>query len=564
MALWNGLGQAATVAQLAGVDAGGLISMIIQAVQTVHRNREECRQLVHHVMMIGDLLQLLRQSDMMQRPKIRRPLDGLEDTLRQAYLLVTSCQQSNIMYRFLMAGNQAQKFRDVRDRIDSYLRIYPLISHIETRYFISGLYTRTHPSGAQPEDSEEALRTEGNASDENGIGSVEVQAVTESFSVEEQQQDAVARIGTSELITGYGNAEVLPNRRHWFRRLFRRAQRETSTTGPIHGLIGQEGTGEGILSNGVEVAIKPSREETSVSRHDFENEVQIIPQLQHANIIKLLGCCFEGGNRILVYEYMPASLDHIIHELRAGVSISWSVRFRIIEGIAQGAAYLHQHSRLRVLHGDLKPSNILLDSDMTPRISDFGMAEVLSSDEDEKLKDVLAGTFGYIDPEYLFSNIISIKSDVYALGVTLLGVIIAQPAFITYSDRESLPVHAWKLWSSGRAAELVDPLLHGEPRMNEILRCIQIALLCVQEKQEDRPTMSDVLIMLKCEAITLAAPRPPGNTSIEGTGALSANASETAGSTSYRSAESMIEEESSSYFSCCSSDVDNDDTSVIS
>ena len=151
MALWNGLGQAATLAQLAGVDAGGLISMIIQAVQTVHRNREECQQLAHHVMMIGDLLQVLQQSEMMQRLEIRRPLDGLEDTLRHAYVLVMSCQRSNVMYRFFMAWNQAQKFRDVRDRIDAYLRIYPLISHIDTRYFLSGIYSHTHPSGTQPQ-----------------------------------------------------------------------------------------------------------------------------------------------------------------------------------------------------------------------------------------------------------------------------------------------------------------------------------------------------------------------------------------------------------------------------
>ncbi|XP_066337610.1 cell number regulator 13-like isoform X2 [Miscanthus floridulus] len=196
MALWNGLSQAATVAQLAGVDAGGLITMIVQAVQTVRRNREECQHLMHHVMMIGDLLQMLQQSETMQRPEIRRPLDGLEDTLRQAYTLVVSCQQSNTMYRFLMAGTQAQKFRDIRDRIDSYLRLYPLVSHIDTREFITRLYSRAHPS--QPQASEEApessgshvnpdSRTHGSASDYHGIEPVGVTAVTESSVLEEQQ-----------------------------------------------------------------------------------------------------------------------------------------------------------------------------------------------------------------------------------------------------------------------------------------------------------------------------------------------------------------------------------------
>ncbi|CAL4990411.1 unnamed protein product [Urochloa decumbens] len=240
MALWNGLGQAATVAQLGGVDAGGLISMIVQAVQTVHRNKEECRQLVHHVMMISDLLQLLQQSEMMQSQEIRRPLDGLVDTLRQAYMLVTSCQQSNIMYRFLMAGNQAQKFRDIRDRIDSYLRIFPLISHIDTRYFISGFFSGTHPSAPQRQASEKMLesfashgnpdsRTQGSTfNDNNIIESVEVRGVTKQFAVEEHQQH------------GYGNAKVLPIRKHRFRWFVQWARREPSRRQSVCEVIGPD------------------------------------------------------------------------------------------------------------------------------------------------------------------------------------------------------------------------------------------------------------------------------------------------------------------------------------
>lgn len=151
MALWNGLGQAATVAQLGGVDAAGLISMIVQAVQTVQRNKVECQLLANQVTMINNLLQMLQQSETMQRPEIRRPLDGLDDTLRQAYMLVTSCQKSNVVYRFIMAGNQAQQFRDVRDRIDSYLRIYPMISHIDTTYLITRHFGRSCPSETNPQ-----------------------------------------------------------------------------------------------------------------------------------------------------------------------------------------------------------------------------------------------------------------------------------------------------------------------------------------------------------------------------------------------------------------------------
>ncbi|CAL4990413.1 unnamed protein product [Urochloa decumbens] len=543
MVLWNGLGQASTLAQLAGVDAGELISMIIQAVETVHRNREECRQLVHHVKMMGDLLQLLQQSEMMPRPEIRKPLDGLEDTLRQAYVLVTSCQQSNIMYRFFMAWNQAQKFRDVRDRIDSYLWIYPLISHIDTRYFLSGLYGRAHTSvSIQPQGSEKEqesftghaspnYRTQGSASDDNGIESVQVRTVPETFAVEQKHN-------------GCENAQVLPKRRHRFRWLVQWAQRDTSTPEPILGLIGPEqtvgftffkfsqlaastnsfssnnmiGRGgystvyKGVLPDGVHIAIKICHGEhvsSQPGRLEFENEVQIIPKLQHANILKLLGCCIEGDNRILVYEYMPrGSLHFLIDELKAGVSLAWSKRFQIIEGIAQGAVYLHQHSRLRVVHGDLKPSNILLDCDMTPRIIDFGLAQVLSSDKNEKDTFRVAGTLYYLEPEFCRTAIISTKSDVYSFGVICLEIITAQHASFS-PEGQSLVVYAWELWSSERATEVIDASLRVKPGISKILRCIQIALLCVQENRADRPTMSDILMFLKCDSMTLPVPRRP-------------------------------------------------------
>lgn len=151
MALWNGLGQAATLAQLAGVDAGGLILSIIEAVKTVQRNEEECRQLVQDAMLISGLMQQLQQLQMMRFPVIRVLLAGLEDTLRQVHKLVTSCQKRSITYSFFMAANQAQKFLDVRDRIRFYLQAYPVISHIHNTYLLCGLYSLGNPSGIQPQ-----------------------------------------------------------------------------------------------------------------------------------------------------------------------------------------------------------------------------------------------------------------------------------------------------------------------------------------------------------------------------------------------------------------------------
>jgi len=150
---------------------------------------------------------------------------------------------------------------------------------------------------------------------------------------------------------------------------------------------------KGVLPNGADVVIKFGNRYSGDKLHEFLNEVQIVPKLQHANIIKLLEFCSEGDNKILVYEYMPrGSLQDIIDELKAGVNLAWPLRFRIIEGITQGLVYLHQHSRLHVVHVDIKPSNILLDCDMTPRIADFGTAEVLSSEEDEKETSTVKGS----------------------------------------------------------------------------------------------------------------------------------------------------------------------------
>ncbi|XP_062188691.1 cell number regulator 13-like [Phragmites australis] len=131
MALWNGLANAATVAQVAGVESAGLISVITQAVRTAKRNKKDCRRLLRRVTMIGDLLKQLQDSEMMRRPEIRKPLEGLDDTLRQAYELVASCQKSNVVYRIYAAGNQAERFREIENRIDSYLLLYPVISHID-------------------------------------------------------------------------------------------------------------------------------------------------------------------------------------------------------------------------------------------------------------------------------------------------------------------------------------------------------------------------------------------------------------------------------------------------
>ncbi|CAN6351657.1 unnamed protein product [Urochloa humidicola] len=144
MALWSGLANAATVAQVAGLESAGVISMITQAVRTAKRNKKDCKRLLRRVTMLADLLKQLQGSEMIRRPEIRKPLDGLDDTLREAYKLVASCQKSSLAYRIYAAGSQAERFREIESRIDSYLLLYPVISHVDVTRRLDRIWSGMH------------------------------------------------------------------------------------------------------------------------------------------------------------------------------------------------------------------------------------------------------------------------------------------------------------------------------------------------------------------------------------------------------------------------------------
>ncbi|KDP38975.1 hypothetical protein JCGZ_00732 [Jatropha curcas] len=279
--------------------------------------------------------------------------------------------------------------------------------------------------------------------------------------------------------------------------------------------LGEGGFGpvyRGTLLEGQEIAVKRLSKSSGQGLNEFKNEVILIAKLQHRNLVKLLGCCIDDDEKMLIYEYMHnKSLDCFIFDQTRSKLLDWNKRMHIISGIARGLLYLHQDSRLRIIHRDLKASNILLDSDLNPKISDFGLARTFGLDQTSANTQKVVGTYGYMSPEYAVDGLFSVKSDVFSFGVLVLEILSGKRnrAFSHPDHNLNLLGHAWVLWTKGTPLELIDENLADSYVLSEIVRCINIALLCVQQKPEDRPNMSSVVVMLNSEN-PLAQPKQPG------------------------------------------------------
>ncbi|TYI77539.1 hypothetical protein E1A91_D06G147200v1 [Gossypium mustelinum] len=265
--------------------------------------------------------------------------------------------------------------------------------------------------------------------------------------------------------------------------------------------LGQGGFGpvyKGTLADGNEIAVKRLSRASSQGLLEFKNEVMLIAKLQHRNLVRLLGCCLEKNEKLLVYEFLPnRSLDLFLFDSSLATQLSWQKRFNIIKGVARGIMYLHEDSHIRVIHRDLK--------------ANFGMAKIFCGDQNEANTNRVVGTYGYMAPEYAMEGLFSVKSDVFSFGVILLEIISGKKnnGFHLSEHGESLLTFAWKLWSKGEGMELIDEHLAGSSVPTEVLKCIQIGLLCVQVDPANRPTMSTVVAMLGSETITLPLPVEP-------------------------------------------------------
>ncbi|XVF87652.1 hypothetical protein PTKIN_Ptkin18bG0137400 [Pterospermum kingtungense] len=280
--------------------------------------------------------------------------------------------------------------------------------------------------------------------------------------------------------------------------------------------LGQGGFGavyKGTLANGELLAVKRLSKDSGQGDVEFKNEVKLVAKLQHRNLVRLRGFCIEGNEKILVYEFVPnASLDKFLFDPVKRAYLDWERRYKIIGGIARGILYLHEDSRLRIIHRDLKASNILLDAEMNPKIADFGMARLCAVDQTQGATSRIVGTYGYMAPEYAMHGQFSAKTDVYSFGVLLLEILSGQKnsAFHNGSHVDDLLSFTWRNWKDGTASalDLVDPNLRDGSR-TELMRCIHIGLLCVQDNVAKRPTMASVVLMLNSYSITLPKPSEP-------------------------------------------------------
>ncbi|KAJ7547376.1 hypothetical protein O6H91_08G082900 [Diphasiastrum complanatum] len=269
---------------------------------------------------------------------------------------------------------------------------------------------------------------------------------------------------------------------------------------------------KGVLEDGTEVAVKKLTTKPEQGARHFMDTVKLITSIQHQNLIKLTGWCLEGGQKLLVYEYLEQrNLAQILLNQETKVDIGWQIRFNIAFGIARGLAYLHEF-RPQIIHGDLKASNILLDKSFHPKIGDYALRNLFPDKDNSLFGTHVAENLGYVAPEYILQGQLTEKVDTFSFGVLVLEIISGRSNINRNLTREQtlLLEWAWKLYKETRLADLVDPNLGKDYSEDEIFRLIHVALLCTQSSPATRPSMIQVLAMINGDDDITVFPSRPG------------------------------------------------------
>ncbi|XP_009334010.3 probable leucine-rich repeat receptor-like serine/threonine-protein kinase At3g14840 isoform X2 [Pyrus x bretschneideri] len=284
--------------------------------------------------------------------------------------------------------------------------------------------------------------------------------------------------------------------------------------------IGEGGFGsvyKGILADGTMIAVKQLSSKSKQGNREFVNEIGMISALQHPHLVSLYGCCIEGNQLLLVYEYMEN--NSVAHALfgagESRLKLDWPTRHKICVGIARGLAHLHEESRLKVVHRDIKATNVLLDKNLNPKISDFGLAK-LDEEDNTHISTRIAGTFGYMAPEYAMRGYLTDKADVYSFGILVLEIVSGRNNTSYRTKAECFYLLDWAtlLKAQGNLLDLVDPRLGSNFNKKEMMVTINVALLCSSVTSAVRPTMSSVVSMLEGRVVVqelVSDPNPSSN-----------------------------------------------------